>query len=178
MIVCSAWCLPELMHMQISSNHLTSPFHTEMHHGRRDRSEDIRKGGMMEGVFLFFFNFQPTCWMHCWMTGSVQWAQYQTKVPAYSAFLIRCVDKNHSSVPVFSNMMHLVSFGLVVVIWIKMNGKKTVVCVPLSLSNVGQQVSSPCAFWIISWFNCDLLESIHPLGRAEECLNNFFFFFF
>lgn len=125
MIVCSAWCLPELMHMQISSNHLMSPFHTEMHHGRRDRSEDIRKGGMMEGVFLFFFNFQPTCWMHCWMTGSVQWAQYQTKVPAYSAFLIRCVDKNHSSVPVFSNMMHLVSFGIVVVIWIKMNEWKS-----------------------------------------------------
>lgn len=60
-----------------------------MHNGRRGRGEDVCKGGMMGSP-------QPSRRMHCWMTGSVQWAQYQTKVMACSAlpFLyLHCVAK-------------------------------------------------------------------------------------
>ncbi|XP_044026651.1 fatty acid binding protein 4a isoform X1 [Siniperca chuatsi] len=42
-----------------------SPLPTEMHNGRRGRSEDVCKGGMTGSL-------QPSRRLHCWMTGSVQ----------------------------------------------------------------------------------------------------------
>ncbi|XP_071356639.1 fatty acid binding protein 4a isoform X1 [Trachinotus anak] len=42
---------------------------SEMHNGRGCRSEDVCEGGMIWGGGV---SPQPTPWMHCWMTGSVQ----------------------------------------------------------------------------------------------------------
>ena len=121
-------------HMQessITSPHPESPLFffppTEMHNGRRGRGEDVREGGMISSPSGRPHPAPPFIVVRRIAGWQAQFNERNTKLKWWRVLLLpyslsfRCVAKNDKFPCLcFSNMTHLGSFGIVVVIWIKM----------------------------------------------------------